>query len=91
MRLRPQSHLPDQITFGVDNVTLGILTPASLSPGSTWVYNRPMQVILNLAVGGPWAGAPNKSTRFPARMLIALDPVGSRHLGLIGAVTDTEL
>jgi hypothetical protein len=54
-----------------------------LSPGSNWVYNRPIQVILNLAVGGPWAGAPTKLTRFPARMLLALDPVGSRHLGLI--------
>jgi hypothetical protein len=43
------------VVVGVDNVTLGTLTPESLAPGSTWVYNRPMQVILNLAVGGPWA------------------------------------
>jgi beta-glucanase (GH16 family) len=64
------THLPDKITFGVDNVTLGTLTPNSLAPGSTWVYNRPMQVILNLAVGGPWAGAPNNSTKFPAKMYV---------------------
>jgi len=72
------THLPDQITFGVDNVTLGTLTPASLAPGSTWVYNRPMQVTLNLAVGGPWAGSPNNSTGFPAKMYvdsIRWDPV----------------
>ena len=63
-------HLPDEITFGVDNQTLGTLTPASLAPGSTWVYNRPMHVTLNLAVGGPWAGSPDSSTQFPATMLV---------------------
>jgi len=74
------THLPDKITFGVDNVTLGTLTPDSLAPGSTWVYNRPMQVTLNLAVGGPWAGSPNNSTKFPAKMYvdsIRWDPVTS--------------
>lgn len=63
-------HLPDEITFGLDGQTLGTLTPASLSPGETWVYNRPMYMILNLAVGGPWAGAPNSSTQFPAKMIV---------------------
>ncbi len=59
-------HLPNEITFGIDGQTLGTLTPASLPAGATWVYNRPMQVILNLAVGGPWAGAPDSTTQFPA-------------------------
>lgn len=63
-------HLPNEITFGVDNITLGTLTPDSLPPGATWVYNRPMHVTLNMAVGGPWAGAPNNSTVFPATMLV---------------------
>jgi len=37
-----------------------------------------MQVILNLAIGGPWAGAPSNSTRFLAKMYvdsIRWDPV----------------
>lgn len=63
-------HLENEITFGVDDQTLGTLTPESLDPGQTWVYNRPMYVILNLAVGGPWAGAPNDSTQFPATMIV---------------------
>ena len=63
-------HLPDEITFGIDGQTLGTLTPASLAPGETWVYNRPMYVNLNVAVGGSWAGAPTKSTPFPAKMLV---------------------
>jgi hypothetical protein len=63
-------HLPDAITFGIDNQTLGTLTPNDLGPSETWVYNRPMYLILNVAVGGPWAGAPNSSTTFPAKMLV---------------------
>lgn len=63
-------HLEDEITFGIDDLTLGTLTPESLGPDETWVYNRPMYAILNLGVGGPWAGAPSKSTRFPAKMLV---------------------
>lgn len=63
-------HLENQITFGVDNITLGTLTPESLPSGATWVYNRPQQVILNLAVGGPWAGAPDSTTPSQASMTV---------------------
>lgn len=63
-------HVEDEITFGVDDRTLGTLTPDSLDPDETWVYNRPMYAILNLGVGGPWAGAPTRSTRFPAKMMV---------------------
>ncbi len=62
--------LPNEITFGVDDLTLGTLTPADLAPGEAWVYNRPMYMILNLAVGGSWAGAPNSTTPSTARMLV---------------------
>jgi beta-glucanase (GH16 family) len=63
-------HLPDQITAGIDAETLGTFTPASLPAGAQWVYNRPTYAILNLAVGGPLAGPPDNSTRFPATMLV---------------------
>ena len=64
------NHLPNQITFGVDKITLGTLTPASLAPGSQWVYNQPMYAVMSLAAGGPWAGTPNSSTPFPAQMIV---------------------
>ena len=63
-------HVPDGITVGIDGTTLGTFTPQSLPAGARWVYNRPMYAILNLAVGGDWAGPPNASTRFPATMLV---------------------
>jgi beta-glucanase (GH16 family) len=84
------THLPDKITFGVDDVTLGTLTPELLAPGSTWVYNRPMQVILNLAVGGPLVGRPEQIDQVPRQDVRRLDPVGPGHHGVTGG-TDTEL
>jgi beta-glucanase (GH16 family) len=63
-------HVPDAITVGIDGTTLGTFRPQSLPPGARWVFNRPTYAILNLAVGGDWAGMPNASTRFPATMLV---------------------
>jgi beta-glucanase (GH16 family) len=63
-------HVPDAITVGIDGTTLGTFTPQSLPPGARWVYNQPMYAIINLAVGGDWAGPPDASTRFPATMLV---------------------
>jgi beta-glucanase (GH16 family) len=60
----------DKITTSIDGQVLGSWTPASLPPRTAWVFNdRPMFVILNLAVGG-LAGPPDASTRFPAAMLV---------------------
>lgn len=33
-------------------------------------FTRPVHFLLNLAVGGQWPGAPDGSTRFPARLLV---------------------
>ncbi|ARU51149.1 beta-glucanase (GH16 family) [Cellulosimicrobium cellulans] len=35
-----------------------------------WVYDHEFYLILNLAVGGDWPGAPDASTPFPSRMLV---------------------
>ena len=33
-------------------------------------FNKPFYVVLNLAAGGSWAGAPDETTPFPATMLV---------------------
>lgn len=53
--------LPDRIDYYVDGEkTASIAAPADL--------DRPMYLLLNLAVGGRWPGDPDASTRFPAAM-----------------------
>ncbi|ART72437.1 beta-glucanase/beta-glucan synthetase [Mycobacterium dioxanotrophicus] len=61
---------PDSITIGVDGTALADFTPSSLPEGATWVFNKPMYAVLNVAVGGDWPGPPDQSTHFPATMLI---------------------
>jgi beta-glucanase (GH16 family) len=63
-------HLPDRITIGIDGTTTATFTPDGLPPGAQWVFDRPMSVILSMAVGGDWAGPPDSSTRFPAQMSV---------------------
>lgn len=58
------------IVFTFDGVPYSTRTPASLSAGAQWVFDKPFFLVLNLAVGGTWPGAPDSSTLFPATMLI---------------------
>lgn len=52
-----------RVTWFVDNRSIGsVPTPADM--------HKPMYVIANLAVGGDWPGAPDKTTVFPATLSI---------------------
>ena len=64
------THTRDSITIGVDDTKWGTFTPDSLLESAAWVFNKPFYVILNLAVGGGWAGLPDGTTEFPATMLV---------------------
>lgn len=59
----------NKITVGIDDTVWGVFTPESLPDTAEWVYNKPFCLILNLAVGGDWAGPPDDSA-FPATMLV---------------------
>jgi len=41
-----------------------------LPPGTTWVYDHPFFLLLNVAVGGNFPGPPDASTRFPQTMAV---------------------
>lgn len=60
----------NQITYYVDNVPYQILTPSSLPSGTHWVFDHPFFIVLNLAVGGNYVGAPDGSTVFPQTLLV---------------------
>jgi beta-glucanase (GH16 family) len=62
---------PDGMRWLVDGKQYHARTPEGLGEqGMQWVFNRPMYMILNLAVGGFYDGEPDASTAFPAKMLI---------------------
>lgn len=61
---------PNVIRFYVDNVLYHTVTPADLPEGTTWVYDHPFYLIMNVAVGGGWPGYPNSTTVFPQTMKV---------------------
>lgn len=61
---------PGALVFTLDGVPYATQTPATLGANRHWVFNKPFFLLLNLAVGGTWPGAPDATTAFPATMLV---------------------
>lgn len=58
----------DRIVWYLDDQAFFTVSPDDL-PGP-WVFDDPFFLILNVAVGGNFVGAPNASTNFPQTMLV---------------------
>jgi beta-glucanase (GH16 family) len=61
---------PNVMRFYVDGRLYKTRTPADLPAGTSWVFDHPFFVILNVAVGGGWPGNPDATTLFPQQMLV---------------------
>lgn len=61
---------PQTITFSVDGAAYKTVTPASLPSGTSWVFDKPFFLILNVAVGGTFPGSPDATTPFPQEMVV---------------------
>jgi beta-glucanase (GH16 family) len=62
--------LPGSIEFYFDGRRYGTITAADLPAGSRWVFGHPFFLVLNVAVGGSWAGSPDATTRFPQTLRV---------------------
>ena len=60
----------NKIQFYVDGSLYKTITPQDLPTGQQWVFEHPFFMILNLAIGGNWGGAPDATTPFPGEMKI---------------------
>jgi len=58
------------IAWFVDGQVYQRRTAADLPSGARWVFDHPFFIILNVAVGGNYVGAPDASTQFPQTMLV---------------------
>jgi len=61
---------PNRISFAIDGRVYAVRTPADVPAGRGWAFEHPFFLLFTLAVGGPWPGAPDASTAFPATMLV---------------------
>ena len=62
--------LPGSIQFSFDGRPYWSITAADLPAGSRWVFDQPFFLVLNIAIGGAWAGPPAAGTTFPQALLV---------------------
>jgi beta-glucanase (GH16 family) len=70
---------PGNVIFLIDNVPYFQLTPARRPPYARWVWDHPFFMILNLAIGGDFAGPPDALTVFPQSITIDWVRVSARQ------------
>lgn len=61
---------PEQIRWFVDEEEFLRFSSSELDNDLKWVFDHPFFLVLNVAIGGLWPGYPDKSTRFPQKMLV---------------------
>jgi beta-glucanase (GH16 family) len=62
---------PGRVEYYIDDPLNVYVTFTSSTTSGTWPFDAgPQFLILNLAVGGSWPGAPDATTVFPAEMLV---------------------
>ena len=69
---------PAALHFYVDGQMYATKTPGDLPEGTTWVFDHPFFLVLNLAVRGDMPRDPGPATAFPQRMLVDYVRVYSR-------------
>ena len=58
------------IEFIFDGRSYLKVTPASIPEGAHWIFDKPIYLLLNVAVGGDWPGSPDESSIFPQEMVV---------------------
>jgi beta-glucanase (GH16 family) len=61
---------PGVVRWFVDGEQYHSITEAQMSAGKQWVFDSPMFIIFDLAVGGAFSGDPDSTTVFPQEMVI---------------------
>jgi beta-glucanase (GH16 family) len=60
----------DRADFFFDDHRYATVDRGDLPEDDVWALDHPMRLLLNVAVGGRWPGAPTEDTPFPATMLV---------------------
>jgi beta-glucanase (GH16 family) len=61
---------PGDIRFLLDGAVYATVDRTALPAGAAWPFEHPAFLLLDLAVGGDWPGAPTAATPLPAQMLV---------------------
>lgn len=59
-----------EIKWFVDDSLYYRTSTSSIPPNTSWVFNHPFFLLLNVAVGGSWPNDPDATTTFPQQMVV---------------------
>jgi len=57
-----------EYSYFVDGKNYATLEKAHLANLQDWVFDHPFDIVLNVAIGGPFPGNPDTTTIFPQKM-----------------------
>ena len=70
---------PSRIAWSVDDDVYQVVTANEVLGRGEWVFDHPFFLILNVAVGGTFVGAPDDTTPWPQSLLVDYVRVFSRE------------
>jgi beta-glucanase (GH16 family) len=60
----------NSVSYFVDGNKYYTVNKSQVQTYGNWVFDNPMFILLNVAVGGTWPGSPDGSSTFPQRMYV---------------------
>lgn len=61
---------PGRVEMGIDETSVCTFTRQNIGAQHLWVFDKPFYLLLNVSVGGDYAGPPSPQTPSPSEMLV---------------------
>ncbi|HKD36937.1 MAG TPA: glycoside hydrolase family 16 protein, partial [Pirellulales bacterium] len=82
---------PNFVNFLVDGKVYASRSPADLPSGTTWAFNHPFYIILDIQEGGAFAGGPGPNSVYPQTMLVDYVHAAAFPLAAVPAFADADI
>jgi beta-glucanase (GH16 family) len=82
---------PNFVNFSVDGHVYASRSPANLPGGTTWAFNHPFDIILDIQEGGGFAGPPDANSTYPQTMLVDYVRAAAFPLAAVPPLTDADI
>jgi beta-glucanase (GH16 family) len=82
---------PNFVNFTVDGHLYASRTPANLPSGTSWAFNHPFDIILDIQEGGAFAGGPGPNSTYPQTMLVDYVRAAVSPLSAVPSLVDADI
>jgi beta-glucanase (GH16 family) len=79
------------VNFLVDGHVYASRSPANLPSGTSWAFNHPFDIILDIQEGGAFAGGPGPNSTYPQTMLVDYVRAAAFPLSAVPSLVDADI